>query len=71
MDYWNLIFGIFFVVLGCISLYAYLAKNEKLFWKKERMIKFWGKKLGTCIHFVGYVLVPVIVGAYLIITSLM
>mgnify|MGYP001575821299 FL=1 len=51
-------------------MYAYITKNEKMFWKKERMIKFYGKTLGTLIHFTGYVIVPIAFGIYLIIKSL-
>jgi hypothetical protein len=57
-------------VLGCISLFAYITKNEKLFWKKDRMIKVWGEKLGTAIHFTGYVIVPIVLGILLIIASI-
>jgi hypothetical protein len=69
MDYFKLGFGVFFIVLGCISLYAYITKNEKLFWKKDRMIKFWGEKLGTTIHFIGYVIFPILLGIFLVVTQ--
>ena len=71
MDMFKLFFGLFFIVLGLISLYGYITKNEKLFWKKNKMISFWGKELGTTIHFIGYVIIPIIVGAYLIIKELL
>jgi hypothetical protein len=70
MQIFGLILGIFFAVLGCLSLIAYATKNEKMFWKKDHMIKLWGRKLGTLMHFVGYVIVPIGFGIYLIISSL-
>ena len=37
-----------------------------MFWKRKYIIKFWGEKLGKIIHFVGYVIVPIVVGVYFI-----
>lgn len=70
MDMFYLILGIIFIILGFISIYAYVTKNEKMFWKKQRMIKFYGKTLGIIMHFTGYVIVPIAFGIFLIIKSL-
>ena len=70
MDIGLLIFGIVFFALGGVSAFAYITKNNKLFWKRERMIAFWGKKAGTIIHFIGYVIVPMVFGLYLIFKSI-
>jgi len=67
----HLLAGIGLLVVGLGSLHAYITKNEKMFWKKKRMIKFWGKKRGTFIHFTGYVIVPIISGLYILFTELL
>ena len=69
MNYFKLFFGIFLVVCGIGSLYAYVTKNEKMFWKKKPMIDFWGEKWGTRLHFTSYVIVPLILGPILIYIS--
>ncbi len=65
------IFGIVFLVLGFLSLGAYLAHFVGVelpvsFWKLKPMQDRWGKILGTILHFVGYVIVPIVFGASLL-----
>ncbi len=62
-----MIIGSALVLLGLASLYGHITKNEKFFWKKDRMKKFWGEKLGTIIHFVGYVIAPIAFGIFMLI----
>ena len=71
MNIFYLIFGILAVILGLSSLFAYITKNEKLFLKKKRMTEFWGRSLGIVIHFIGYVIVPIAAGLFLIIRELL
>ena len=63
-------FGIFFLAIGLLSLYGYITKNETMFWKRNYFIKFWGEKIGKILHFIGYVIVPIIVGLYFILTNI-
>ena len=63
VEFW---FGIFFIVVGCISLVAYAMGSKKLFWKRDYYIKRWGPKLGKVLHFISYVVVPILIGLYMI-----
>ncbi len=63
------VFAILSLVIGLVSLFGYVTRNEKLFWKKKYMQKFWGEKLGTAIHFTGYVIAPILFGLYLLFMS--
>ncbi len=65
------IFGIVFLVLGFLSLGAYIAhfagaKLPVSFWKLKPMQDRWGKIPGTILHFTGYVVVPIVFGAVLL-----
>lgn len=65
------IFGIVFLVLGLLSLVAYIAhfagvKLPISFWKLKPMQDRWGKVPGTILHFTGYVIVPIVLGASLL-----
>lgn len=59
----RLYFGIFFLVIGIISLFGYITKNEKIFSNKEWYNNTFGEKLGVILHFVRYVITPLVVGA--------
>ncbi len=61
VEFW---FGWFFLILGLISLWGYLAGNKMIFSKRDRYIKMWGEKWGRIIHFISYVIVPIAVGIY-------
>jgi hypothetical protein len=60
--------GVFLLVLGIVSLIGRIFTIERLFWKLDKMKAFWGDKRGTIIHFVGYTIVPIVVGTILILT---
>jgi len=61
--------GVFFLVLGIVSLIGRIFTIESLFWKLDKMKTFWGDKRGAIIHFVGYTIVPIVVGTILILTQ--
>jgi hypothetical protein len=69
MDPVKVAFGGLFLVIGVISLLAYITKSEYLFSKKVRMKSFWGDNAGTVMHFTKYVIVPLAFGAALIISQ--
>jgi hypothetical protein len=65
------IFGLAFIVLGLISVAGYIvyfagAKLPVLFWKLKPMQDRWGKIPGTIMHFLGYVIVPIVFGVLLL-----
>lgn len=62
----NHLIGIAAIGYGAFTLYAHITKNNKFFWKIEPMKKFWGEKVGTAIHFVSYVIVPLVIGVYIV-----
>ncbi len=63
-------FGIFFVIMGLVSLYGYATGNKKMFWKRGYYIKVWGEKRGKILHFISYVIVPIVVGIYFILIGI-
>ena len=71
MDQVKVAFGGFFLILGIISLFAYVTKAEYLFSKKLMMKSLGGNNAGTAIHFIKYVIIPIVFGASLIVTQLM
>jgi hypothetical protein len=58
-----------YMVLGIVSLIGRIFTIERLFWKLDKMKAFWGDKRGAIIHFVGYTIVPIVVGTILILTQ--
>jgi len=61
----NLLFGIFLVLVGLISLVGKIFKIKKMFWKLEAFEKSYGQKWGNRIHTLSYVVIPIIVGVIL------
>lgn len=66
----NLLLGVFALGFGLYTLYARAASPNK-FGKLEAMKKQWGERGGTIVHVVAYTVMPIIVGAVLIVTSLL
>jgi hypothetical protein len=66
----KLVMGIIFLVLGCVSAFGYITKNEKLFSKKEKIKEAFGEKGGVAFHFIRYVITPIALGAVLIASEL-
>ena len=65
------IFGIVFLILGFLDLVAYIAHFAGVnlpisFWKLKPMQDRWGKVPGTILHFTSYVIVPIVLGALLL-----
>jgi hypothetical protein len=68
------VFGGTFICLGLLSLITPLAhfaglKVNAMFRKLEPMQRQWGEKLGTVIHFIGYVITPLILGILLLLNN--
>lgn len=63
-------FGIFLILVGMVDLYLYLDKKQHKFRKYEPMKKFWGEKVGPRIHFVSYVIIPLIIGCLFIVQGI-
>jgi uncharacterized membrane protein YraQ (UPF0718 family) len=61
-----LVFGIFFLIAGFVSLVAKALDAKWLFAKEERYKRFWGQTFGAILHFVSYVIVPIVVGVAMI-----
>ena len=66
----ELIFGIFFLVMGFIGLIGYITKNEKMFTKKDRIKNVYGEKGGEIFHFIKYVASPIIIGIVMLLAEL-
>ena len=62
--------GVFFLVVGIVFLIGRIFKIEKMFGKLEKMKEFWGPTRGSIIHFIVYVILPIVVGIIFIVTSL-
>ncbi len=65
------IFGIVALILGLLDLVAYVAhfagvKLPISFWKLKPMQDRWGKVPGTILHFASYVIIPIVLGALLL-----
>ena len=68
------VFGGIFISLGLLSLITHLAyfagfKVNAMFRKLEPMQRQWGDKLGTVLHFIGYVITPIIFGIFLLLKN--
>lgn len=64
-----IIIGLIFSGYGIFSGVIRVKKPE-YFKKLEPMIKAYGDKIGNRVHFIGYVIVPVIFGFVLIISGI-
>jgi len=61
--------GALIVAYGCYTAYARV-KAPHQFHKLDAMKKFWGESAGVAIHFVGYTVVPIMVGVAMIIAGM-
>ena len=61
--------GALIVAYGCYTAYARV-KAPHQFHKLDAMKKFWGESAGLAIHFVGYTVVPIVVGIAMIIAGM-
>ena len=61
--------GALIVAYGCYTAYARV-KAPHRFHKLDAMKKFWGESAGLAIHFVGYTVVPIVVGIAMIIAGI-
>jgi hypothetical protein len=65
----NLLLGVAAVGYGAYTAWARQTRPEQ-FSKLEAMKETWGEGAGQAVHIVGYTVVPVIVGGYLIVSGL-
>ena len=68
MDF-NVILGGLMVVFGIYTLWARKFAPNRL-WKLEPMKKQWGEKAGLVIHVLAYTVLPLVLGAILLIGGL-
>lgn len=61
--------GIAAIGYGLYTAWARRAKPEQSK-KLEPMKKFWGDTGGEVVHFVGYTVVPIVIGAILVLSGL-
>ncbi len=65
----NLLLGIGAIGYGLFTIYVRFTDPSKL-GKLDAMKKQWGNSAGTAIHWIGYTVAPIVVGAILIVTAL-
>lgn len=69
MNLLTIVLGVAALGYGCFT--AYMRKKDPTkFWKLEPMKKFWGERAGFIVHFVGYTLVPILFGIFLIVMGM-
>ena len=63
----NLIFGVFALTFGVVTLVArFVAPNSKLFGKLGPMKERFGDKAGTAIHVMAYTVMPIVFGGIML-----
>lgn len=67
----NLIFGVFALLMGLLTIYLRVFKNSKGLGKLETMKEAYGEKLGLAIHIISYTVVPIAVGIVMIVKYLL
>ena len=65
MNYISIIIGALFIGYGIFSGIMRV-KNPSYFKKLEPMKRAYGERAGNIVHFVGYVLIPIIFGIVLV-----
>jgi len=69
MNIVTVLLGVAALGYGAYTAWARRAKPEQ-FGKLEPMKKLWGEKAGPIVHVVGYTVIPIILGAVLVILGL-
>ena len=67
----NLIFGVFALLMGLLTIYLRVFKNSKGLGKLGTMKEAYGEKLGLAIHIISYTVVPIAVGIVMIVKYLL
>ncbi|PTW61799.1 hypothetical protein C8N35_102515 [Breoghania corrubedonensis] len=62
----NQYFGVALICLGLLTLAARFFGWNRLFWKRDRMMKTYGQTAGAEIHFFSYTIVPLLAGIFFI-----
>lgn len=62
MNYTSLTIGAVITLYGVYVLYLRLTDQNEKFWKLQPMKDFCGSRLGSLIHYFGYVVVPIGIG---------
>lgn len=69
MNVTTVLVGVAAIAYGAYTAWARRAKPEQ-FKKIEPMKRVWGDTGGQVVHFIGYTLVPIIVGVILVLSGL-
>ena len=64
----DLTVGIIALAFGVFTLIARIVRPE-MFWKLGPMQKFYGNRAGYWVHVVGYTVMPLLIGGWLIYKS--
>ena len=67
----TLIFGIFALLFGLLTIYLRVFRNSKGLSKLEAMKDTYGEKLGLVIHIISYTVVPIVAGIVMIVKYLL
>ena len=70
MDPYSLVVGIAACAYAAFVLVMRLTGRDDKFRKLGPMREFWGPRVGSAIHYVGYVVVPFVFGIFLIVAGL-
>ena len=68
MDPVTVLIGVAALSYGIYTLYA-RRRNPQAFWKLEPMKRMYGAKAAMVIHFIGYTIVPLVIGIVAIIAG--
>ncbi len=69
MDLVTISVGIAAIGYGMYTAWARRSQPAN-FWKLEPMKNFWGERGGLAVHFVGYTLIPIVVGILFVLSGL-
>jgi hypothetical protein len=70
MNPYSLVVGIAACAYAAFVLVMRLRGRDDKFRKLGPMREFWGPRLGSAIHYVGYVVIPLVFGIFLIVAGL-
>lgn len=63
----DLVFGILALAVGLLSVYLRVFRESRGFWMLDRLREVLGERTGTAIHVLCYTVLPIVVGALMIV----
>jgi hypothetical protein len=60
----NLIYGIIFTLVGVLTLISLRSKNERFLMRLNNYRRRFGYQVGTIIHSILYIILPIVLGVY-------